>query len=101
MWSFGKPIKPPTKAEIKAEKKRLALLESDPETTSHKPPYLVKFVWSGKKSENPYPWKHEDHLLFMGIISNMPGHCIVADRAGKIYWGYHTNNFKVLTREET
>jgi hypothetical protein len=47
-----------------------------------------------------YPWVPGANLLFLGEIANMPGHCIVVDRKGKVWWGYHTENFRELTMEE-
>lgn len=46
-----------------------------------------------KGYENHFPWKSGDSLLFLGEISNMPGHCVIADKSGKVYYGYHTENF--------
>jgi len=47
-----------------------------------------------------YPWKKGDGLLYLGEISNMPGHCVVSTRDGKIHWGHHTENFRLATEEE-
>ena len=38
--------------------------------------------------------------IFMGEIPNMPGHCVVADDNGKMYTGYHIENFIELTDDE-
>ena len=40
-------------------------------------------------------------VLFMGMIANMPGQCLVIDRDGKGHWGCHPDMFFVLTEEET
>lgn len=40
-------------------------------------------------------------VLFMGMITNMPGHCLVIDRDGIGHWGCHPESFFVLTEEET
>ena len=63
---------------------------------------LVKFWLSpaAKKYAKEYPFKEGQHFLFLGEIPKMPGHCAVADRAGKVHWGYHTDNFVMLTEEE-
>ena len=42
-------------------------------------------------------WKH---LLFLGEIPNMRGHCAVVDGSGAIKIGYHTENFVELNEEE-
>ena len=47
-----------------------------------------------------YPWKVGDALLFIGEITNMPGHCVVVDKQGKTYWGYHDDNFRKPTEDE-
>lgn len=39
-------------------------------------------------------------LIFLGEIPNMPGHCAVASKHGKVYFGYHTDDFVELTAEE-
>ena len=49
-----------------------------------------------------YPFKEKGTYIFFGEIPNMPDHCIVADyKTGKIYSGYHTDNFVELTDDET
>jgi hypothetical protein len=50
--------------------------------------------------ESGYPFKRDEHLLFLGEIANMPGHCAVVNRAGKVLWGYHTDNFRNPREEE-
>jgi len=47
-----------------------------------------------------YPFKQGDTLLWLGEIPNMPGHCAVVTRAGKVLWGYHSENFREPTPEE-
>ncbi len=39
-------------------------------------------------------------VLFLGEIKQMPGHCIVATKEGKVIWGYHTENFRLATEDE-
>jgi hypothetical protein len=39
-------------------------------------------------------------LLYLGEIQQMPGHCIVVNNEGKVFWGYHTDNFREPTEEE-
>ncbi len=41
-----------------------------------------------------YPWKDGDILLLLGEIENMPGHVAVANREGRVYWGYHEDSFR-------
>jgi hypothetical protein len=47
-----------------------------------------------------YPYKVGDHVLLIGI-ENMPGHCAVVTRDGRIVWGYHSQDFRKLTVDET
>ena len=49
---------------------------------------------------NPYPYYEGECLLFLGEIVQMPSHCIVVNRAGKVLWGYHTDNFREPTEDE-
>jgi hypothetical protein len=36
----------------------------------------------------------------LGEIKQMPGHCIVVRKDGKVYWGHHTENFRKAKEEE-
>lgn len=47
-----------------------------------------------------YPFNHGDIMLYMGEIRRMSGHCIVANKQGQVFWGYHTENFVLLTKDE-
>lgn len=53
-----------------------------------------------KVDEPDYPFKNGDRLLFMGEIENMRGHCIIVDQHGKTFWGYHTDNFRIIPKED-
>ena len=49
-----------------------------------------------------YPFRAGRAYIFLGEIANMPGHCVVADHSsGKLYSGYHTENFVEFTPDET
>jgi hypothetical protein len=64
---------------------------------------LVKFDFDSIPSEfhKRYPFSVEDVFIFFGEIPNMAGHCIVANhRTGKIYSGYHMENFVELDEDE-
>ena len=65
-----------------------------------KTPQIVIFKQPPKGYENAYPWKPNQSLLFLGEIANMPGHCVIVDRRGKVYWGYDTDNFRNPTEDE-
>ena len=45
-------------------------------------------------TENWYPG---EQLLFLGEIQNMRGHVVVVNREGKVFWGYHPENFREAT----
>ena len=65
---------------------------------------LVKFDFDGlpKRDHKNFPFKKERPYVFFGEISNMRGHCVVADhKTGRIYSGYHTYNFVELSKDET
>ena len=56
--------------------------------------------WEKDKYGDQYPFKDDDHLLFLGEIEGMPGHCAVVNKRGRTFWGYHTENFVQLTEDE-
>lgn len=39
------------------------------------------------KYRNLYPFTDGDVPLFMGDVNQMPGHCVVIDKAGRTWWG--------------
>jgi len=48
------------------------------------------------------PLLSEEVFIFLGEIPNMQGHCvIVGHTTGKIYIGYHIEDFEELSRDET
>ncbi len=54
------------------------------------------------KAEEKYPFKKDALYIFLGNIPNMLGHCVVADHlSGRVYSGYHTENFIELDEDET
>jgi hypothetical protein len=64
---------------------------------------LVKFDYKDmpEKYHKLYPFKEDAPYIFLGEIVQMPGHCIVVGmKDGKIYNGYHTENFIELTENE-
>ena len=48
-----------------------------------------------------YPFKNKERVLCLGEVVNMPGHYAIAKSDGKISYGWHPENFKQLTDEET
>jgi len=66
----------------------LSLVKIDKEIASTELPEL--------KKESPHPT-----FVFLGEIPQMPGHCVVVDyESGKVYSGYHTENFIELKDDE-
>ena len=63
---------------------------------------LVRFDFGGVPLEyhSQYPFTRKDVLLFLGEVAQMPGHCVVATKDGRVVWGYHTENFVVIAEEE-
>lgn len=48
-----------------------------------------------------YPFSADGVYVFLGEIPNMPGHCVVVDhRSGKVFSGYHTENFAEIPDDE-
>ena len=46
------------------------------------------------------PFQRGEHLLYLGEIHEMVGHCIVVKKNGKVVWGFHTDNFRERTEDE-
>jgi hypothetical protein len=42
----------------------------------------------------------EDHFIFMGEIPNQPGHAVLFGSKGKMYHGFHLEDFEELTDDE-
>lgn len=64
---------------------------------------LVKFEPSQTSDSfhRKYPFRRGIVYIFVGEIPNMPGHCVVVNRkTGKIYSGYHIENFVELEEDE-
>ena len=62
------------------------------------PLYRVDTIPEG--FEDQYPWKAGDIVLILGEVKHMPGHCVVATKDGKVHFGYHTQNFVKLKKDE-
>ena len=64
---------------------------------------LVKFDYSQLPKEyhnGAYPFAKDRRYVFLGEIPNFGGHCIVSDGNGKMYTGFHLENFIELTHNE-
>lgn len=62
---------------------------------------FVKFDYDNlpKVYHSGYPFSKKHRYIFLGEIPNMRDHCIVMDDQGKVYTGYHIENFVELTDE--
>ena len=61
---------------------------------------VVVAVIRFKDEEDYYPFERGERLLFMGEVENMSGHCVIVNSSGKTFWGYHSDNFHVVPKEE-
>jgi hypothetical protein len=64
---------------------------------------LVKCVLRQEEIDKyDYPFNRNSRYVFLGEITNMPGHCVVMnfEEDGKIIPGYHTEDFAELTEDE-
>ena len=65
---------------------------------------LVKFDYDSlpEKYHKYYTsvFPKESSFIFLGEVTNCPGHCVLATKDGKIHYMYHTDNFVELTRDE-
>ena len=52
-----------------------------------------------QKPYEEFPFKYGQVVVMLGEIEQMPGHCIVAT-GGKVYFGYHTDDFTKLIADE-
>lgn len=64
---------------------------------------LVTFVLAPQLMlhKDSYPFKHGEVLVWFGEIPQMPGHCVVANKEGRVIWGYHTEDFELVPNEES
>lgn len=68
-----------------------------------RPLSFVRFSSSNTPTaiNSQYPFRAEASYIFLGEIPNMPGHCVVAEHeSGRIYSGYHTENFTEIPEDE-
>jgi hypothetical protein len=52
-------------------------------------------------NRNFYNFDKDNFFIYLGEIPNMLGHCVVVGyESGKIYSGYHIENFRLPTENE-
>ena len=65
---------------------------------------LIKLTKDFKKTmrnDKDHPIMQEEVFIYFGEIPNMLGHCVVSGhKSGKVFSGYHIENFQELTEEE-
>jgi len=55
-----------------------------------------------EKNIQDCPLSQEKTFIFLGEMPNMRGHCVVVgQKTGKVFCGYHIENFIELTEDET
>ena len=53
------------------------------------------------KEVNLHTFDKDNFFIYLGEIPNMGGHCVVVGHeSGKIYSGYHIENFRLPTEHE-
>lgn len=101
MWNtstldkLNKPVKKLTKAEQEALNERNRVV-----AMTWQIPCVVEFVLPKGCKKDDYPFSPGVHYLLMGEIRNMRGHCIIVDKQGKTWWGYHLENFKLVEDDD-
>jgi len=64
---------------------------------------LVRFKAESLPSHflKKYPFKAGRTYVYLGELVNMGGHCVVADhKTGRLYSGFHTENFVEIPADE-
>lgn len=64
-------------------------------------PYLARFDTVGLEGYlDHYPFTPNETVLCLGEIENMPGHVAIAKKDGRVFWGYHPENFPKIPDED-
>ena len=42
----------------------------------------------------------ENHFIFLGEIPNQEGHCVLLGKSGRLYDGFHNEDFEELNEDE-
>ena len=64
---------------------------------------ILKKYLQATKNINSYldgPFERGEDYLCLGEIKNMKDHFIFVDKAGKVLYGYHNDDFRILTEDE-
>lgn len=61
---------------------------------------LTEDFRNAMKDDKDHPIMKEKAFIYFGEIPNMPGHCVVAGhQSGRIFSGYHLDDFKEIEEE--
>ena len=61
---------------------------------------LTEEFRNAMKDDKEHPIMKEKAFIFFGEIPNMPGHCVIAGhKSGRIFSGYHLDNFQEVEEE--
>lgn len=63
-------------------------------------PFLVR-AFDIPEGEYKYPFKEDEVLVCLGEIEQMPGHVVLANKEGKVLWGWEQFYFRKLTLDES
>lgn len=57
--------------------------------------------WAKKQGvDKRHPLKYGEHVLYLGDIPNVPGHCAVAKYEGQVVWLVHPEDFREAAEDE-
>lgn len=80
----------------------ITIFSVEMEDEGYKPPTVFNqyelVVWDG--ADPTHTFNENEVVLFLGEIQQMPGHCVIAKRNGKVVYGFHTDNFRTAREEE-
>jgi hypothetical protein len=62
-------------------------------------PYLAVFH-SPEGYESQYPFGDGDLVVVIGELENMPDHCAIATKDGKVHFPYHIDGFHKMGHTE-
>ena len=61
---------------------------------------MVRLTEFYKASYATSKMRAERYFIYFGEIPNMPGHGVVFGESGRMYSGYHPENFELIPEEE-
>ena len=70
-----------------------------PEVDDKTPAYTIVTFIAPVGFEDAYSFKNGERVLYLGEITNMPGHVAIVHKE-KVHWGYHSENFHIVPEDE-